>query len=101
MRHLLAVTAIALPLAGCVGNYDKEADRHVCETATATSQAAASQFFPNSGISVPVRSLSGGGKFDYDNTTTYVCYDGTRDNASGPQVPNLHKVRLDHLSLAS
>jgi hypothetical protein len=101
MRHLLAITAIALPLAGCVGNYDKEADMHVCETAIATSQAAASQFFPNSGVNVPARSLLGGGKIDYDDTTTYVCYDGTRDKTSVPQVPNLHKVRFDHLSSAT
>ena len=100
MRHLLAITVIALPLAGCAGNYDTEADMHVCETAMTTSQAATSQLFPHNGLNVPTRSLLGGGKIDYDDTTDYVCYDGTRDKTNVPQVPNLHKVRLDHLSSA-
>ena len=100
MKRLLTITVTSLLLAGCAGNYDKLADAHVCEPSTPASQSVSSQFFPSSNLNVPARSLLGSSKFDPDDTTTYACIDETNNKTSAPQVPNLHKVRLDHLSAA-
>ena len=99
MKQLLIFAAMSPLLAGCVGN-DRLADAHVCETVMPANTGVASQFFPQSGLSVPARSLLGGGKVDPDDAISYICVDGTDSNAK-VQVPNLHKVRLDHLSSAS
>jgi hypothetical protein len=98
MRLLLTITIASLVLAGCAGNYDKLADANVCEPSTSASSGVTSQLFPSSGLTVPARSLLGGGKFDNDDTMTYGCIDPNKTNA--PQVPNPHKIRLDHLSAA-
>jgi hypothetical protein len=101
MRRLLTITVTSLLLAGCAGNYDKLADAHVCEPSTPASQGVTSQFFPSSSLNVPARSLLGSGKFDPDDTMTYACIDATNNKTNRPQVPNLHKIRLDHLSQAT
>jgi hypothetical protein len=98
MRRLLTITVTSLLLAGCAGNYDKLADAHVCEPSMPASQGVTSQFFPSGNLNVPARSLLGSGKFDPDDTMTYVCIDATNNKTNMPQVPNLHKIRLDHLS---
>jgi hypothetical protein len=100
MRRPLTITVISLLLAGCAGNYDKLAATRLCETSMPTSQSVTNQFFPSSGLTVPARSLLGGGKFDLDNATGYACIDAKNNKTNAPQVPNLHKVRLDHLSSA-
>ena len=98
MRRFLTITASSLLLAGCAGNYDKLADANVCEPSTPASQGVTSQFFPSSNLNVPARSLLGSGKFDPDDTMTYACIDATNNKTNAPKVPNLHKIRLDHLS---
>lgn len=99
MRRLLTITA-SLLLAGCAGNYDRQADAHLCESAMPASSGVTSQLFPSSRLSVPARSLLGSGKLDLDDTMTYACIDATNNKNNAPQVPNLHKIRLDHLSAA-
>jgi hypothetical protein len=96
MRLLLTITVTSVLLAGCAGDYDKLADANVCEPSMPASQGVTSQFFPTSTLNVPARSLLGSGKLDPDDTMTYACIDpkGNKMNA----VPNLHKIRLDHLS---
>jgi len=101
MRRFLTITATSLLLAGCVGNYDKAADANVCEPATSPSQGATSQLFPSNRLSVPSRSLLGGGKLDNDDTLAYACIDATNNKTNAPKVPNLHKIKLDHLSAAT
>ena len=101
MRRLLTITVTSLLLAGCAGNYDKLADAHVCEPSTPASQGVTSQFFPSSNLNVPARSLLGTGKFDPDDTMTYACIDATNNKTNAPQIPNPHKIRLDHLSAAT
>jgi hypothetical protein len=98
MRRFLTITASSLLLAGCAGSYDKLADANVCEPSTPASQGVTSQFFPSSNLNVPARSLLGSGKFDQDDTMTYACIDATNNKTNAPKVPNLHKIRLDHLS---
>jgi hypothetical protein len=98
MRLLLTITVTALALAGCAGNYDKAADANVCEPSTPASQGVTSQLFPSSRLTVPARSLLGSGKLDNDDTMTYACIDPKGNRTNAPQVPNLHKIRLDHLS---
>jgi hypothetical protein len=97
MRHLLPITAASLLLAGCAGNYGKLADNHLCEPSLAASQGVTNGLFPSSNLTVPARSLLGGGKLDSDDTMTYGCIDPTT-KTNAPQVPNPHKIRLDHLS---
>jgi hypothetical protein len=99
MRLLLTITVTALGLAGCVGDYDKLADAHLCEPSMPPGGAVTSHLFPSSSLSVPARSLVGSGKLDLDDTMTYACID-PKSRTNAPQVPNLHKIRLDHLSLA-
>jgi hypothetical protein len=99
MRLLLTITITSLVLAGCAGNYDKLADAHVCELSMPPSLAVASQLIPS--LTVPARSLLGSGKLDNDDTMTYVCIDATNNKTNAPQVPNPHKIRLDHLSAAT
>lgn len=101
MRHLLTITAASLLLAGCAENYDKQADAHLCESSMPASTGVSSQFFPFSGLTVPARSLLNGGKLDLDDTMTYACVDATKNKTNAPRVPNLHKIRLDHLSAAT
>ena len=101
MRYILTIALSALMLTGCAGNYDKLADAHVCEPSTPASQGVTSQFFPSSNLNVPARSLLGSGKTDPDDTLTYACIDATINKTNAPQVPNLHKIRLDHLSAAT
>ena len=101
MRLLLAITVTSLLLAGCAGNYDKLADDHVCEASTPASAAVTGQLFPSSHLSVPARTLLGSGKLDLDDTMTYACIDAKNNKTNAPQVPNLHKIRLDHLSEAT
>jgi hypothetical protein len=100
MRRPLTITAISLLLAGCAGATDKLADTHLCENATPVSQGITNQFFPSSSLNVPARSLLGGGKFDLDEATGYACIDARNNKNNAPQIPNPHKVRLDHLSSA-
>ena len=101
MRRFLTITVTSLLLAGCVGNYDKLADAHVCEPSMPPSMVVTSQFAPSSSLTVPARSLLGGGKLDNDDTMTYGCIDPTTKKTNPPQVPNPHKIRLDHLSAAT
>jgi hypothetical protein len=101
MRLLLAITITSLGLAGCAGNYDKLADANVCEASMPAGQSVAMQLFPFNNLNVPARSLLGSGKFDADDTTTYACIDATNNKTGAPKVPNLHKIRLDHLSAAT
>jgi hypothetical protein len=98
MRRFLAITATSLSLAGCAGDFGKLADAHVCEPSMPPNLAVASHFLP--AISVPARSLLGGGKLENDDTMTYGCIDPTGNTTHAPQVPNPHKIRLDHLSSA-
>jgi hypothetical protein len=98
MRLLLTITVTSLWLAGCAGDYDKVADASVCESTKSPSQGVTSQFFPSSSLAVPARSLLGSGKLDNDDTMTYGCIDATNNKTNAPKVPNLHKIRLDHLS---
>ena len=100
MRLLLTITVTSLLLAGCAGNYDKLADAHMCEPSTPASQGVTGQILPSSSLTVPARSLLGGGKFDPDDTT-YACIDAKNNKTNAPKVPNLHKIRLDHLSAAT
>jgi len=100
MRLLLTITMTSLALAGCAGNYDKLADASLCEPATPTSQAVTGQLFPSSRLNVPARSLLGSGKLDPDDTMTYVCIDPKGNRMNAPQVPNMHKIDLPHLSNA-
>ncbi len=100
MRMLLTITVTSLLLAGCAGDYDKVADANVCESSMPASQGVTSQFFPSSRLTVPARSLLGSGKLDNDDTMTYGCIDATNNKTDVPKVPNLHKIRLDHLSAA-
>lgn len=100
MRLLLTIAITAPILAGCAGNYDKLADANICEPSTPPSQAVTSQFFPSSNLTVPGRSLLGSGKLDPDDARTYVCVDPKNNKLNAPQVPNLHKIRLPHLSAA-
>ncbi|HEX4269932.1 MAG TPA: hypothetical protein VHZ32_01035 [Rhizomicrobium sp.] len=97
MRYLLTITVASLLLAGCAGNYDKQADTHLCESSMPASSGVTSQLFPSSRLTVPARSLLGGGKLDLDDTMTYACVDATNNKINAPQIPNLHKIRLDHL----
>ena len=99
MRRFLTITVTSLLLAGCAGNYDKLADAHLCEPSLPPSLSVTSQLIPS--ITVPARSLLGGGKLDNDDTMTYGCIDPTGNKTNAPQVPNPHKVRLDHLSDAT
>jgi hypothetical protein len=101
MRRLLAITVTSLLLSGCVGNYEKLADAHLCEPLRPPSQGVTNQLFPSSGLAVPARSLLGSGKLDSDDTMTYACIDATNNKTNAPQVPNPHKIRLDHLSAAT
>jgi PBP1b-binding outer membrane lipoprotein LpoB len=101
MSRIMTITLSALMLAGCAGNYDKLADANVCEPSMPASQSVASQFFPSSALAVPTRSLLGSGKTDSDDTITYACIDATNNKTNAPKVPNLHKIRLDHLSAAT
>ena len=101
MRPLLAITVTSLLLAGCAGNYGKLADDHVCEASTPPSAAVTGQLFPSSQLSVPARALLGSGKLDLDDTMTYACIDAKNNKTNAPQVPNLHRIRLDHLSEAT
>jgi hypothetical protein len=101
MRQFLAITITSLVLAGCAGNYGKLADANVCERSMPASQVVAGQFFPSSNLEVPARHLMGSGKTDADDTMTYACIDATNNKTNAPQVPNLHKIRLDHLSAAT
>lgn len=98
MRLLLIIIVASLGLAGCVGTYDKQADANVCEPSMPESMAVTSHFFPLSNVNVPARSLLGSGKIDLDDTRTYACIDPKNNNINERQVPNLHKIRLDHLS---
>ena len=98
MRLFLIAAVASLGLAGCVGTYDQQVAANLCEPATPASTAAASQFFPLSNVNVPTRSLLGSGKTDPDDDMTYACIDAKNNKTNVPQVPNLHKVRLDHLS---
>jgi hypothetical protein len=98
IRLLLTITITSLVLAGCAGNYDKLADANVCEPSLPPGQAVTSQLFPSSTLNVPGRLLLGSGKFDPDDTMTYACIDPKGNKMNAPQVPNLHKIRLDHLS---
>jgi hypothetical protein len=101
MRRLLTLTITSLLLAGCAGNYEKLADAHVCESSMPPSPAVTSLFAPGTNLTVPARSLLGGGKLDNDDTLTYGCIDPTASKTYAPQVPNPHKIRLDHLSAAT
>ena len=98
MRRVLTITVTSLLLAGCAGNYDKLADAHLCEPSMPPSMAVTSQLSPV--LTVPARSLLGGAKLDNDDTLTYGCIDPTSSKTNAPQVPNPHKVKLDHLSAA-
>jgi hypothetical protein len=98
VRRFLTITVTSLLLAGCAGNYDKLADAHVCEPSLPPSAAVGSQLFPSIGLAVPARSFLDGSKFDNDDTMTYGCIDPTGNKTNAPQVPNPHKIRLDHLS---
>jgi hypothetical protein len=98
MRLSLAITITALALAGCAGSYDKEADANVCEPSLPPSRAVTNQFFPSNSLNVPARQLLGSGKTDPDDTMTYACIDPKGNKMNAPEVPNLHKIRLDHLS---
>jgi hypothetical protein len=98
MRLVLTITLTSLVLAGCAGNYDKLADASVCESSTPASQGVTSQLFPSSRLTAPARSLLGSGKLDNDDTMTYGCIDPKGNKTNAPQVPNPHKIRLDHLS---
>lgn len=100
MRRLLTITVATLLLAACAGNSDKVAAAHMCEPSRPASQGVTSQFFPSSSLTVPARSLLGSGKLDPDDTMTYACIDPTNNKTNPAQVPNLHKIRLDHLSAA-
>jgi hypothetical protein len=100
MRQFPTITLISLLLAGCAGNDDKLADAHLCEPSMPPSLAVTSQFAPSISLAVPGRSLLGGGKLDNDDTMTYACIDPTASKTNTPQVPNPHKIRLDHLSAA-
>ena len=101
MRRLLTITITSLVLAGCAGDYDKVADANVCEPSIPPHGAVTSQFFLSNGLNVPARSLLGSGKTDPDDTMTYVCIDATNNKTNAPKVPNLHKIKLDHLSDAT
>ena len=101
MRLPLAIIITSLVLAGCAGSYDKLADANVCEAAMPAGRSVATQLFPFNNLNVPARSLLGGGKFDADDTATYACIDATNNKNNVPKVPNLHKIRLDHLSAAT
>lgn len=96
MRRVLTITVTSLLLAGCAGNYGRLADAHPCEPSMPPSLAVTSQLSPV--LTVPGRSLMGGGKLDNDDTMTYGCIDPKGSNTHAPQVPNPHKIRLDHLS---
>ena len=100
MRLLLTITVTSLLLAGCAGDYDKLADAHVCEPSMPPSLVITSLLGPSGGLTVPGRSLMGSGKLDLDDTTAYACIDPKGSKTNAPQVPNLHKIRLDHLSAA-
>jgi len=100
MRLLLTITVTALALAGCAGNYDKEADANMCEPSTPASQGVTSQLFPSSRLAVPARSLLGSGKLDSDDTMTWACVDPRGDKTNAPEVPNPHKIKLPRLSSA-
>lgn len=97
MRRFLTILLAPLVLAGCVGQTDKLADAGVCEPAMPPSQAVAGQLFPSARLNVPSRNLLGGGKLDNDDTMTYACIDPANSKMIAPQVPNPHKIRLDHL----
>jgi len=101
MRQFPTIIVSSLLLAGCAGNYDKLADAHPCERAMPPSAAVTSLFAPTSTLTVPARSLLGSGKLDNDDTLTYACIDPTASKTNAPQVPNPHKIRLDHLSAAT
>jgi hypothetical protein len=98
MRRFLAIVMATLALAGCVGQPDKVADARMCESAMPPSTAVAGQLFPSNRLNVPSRNLLGGGKLDSDDTMTYACIDPANSKLITPQVPNPHKIRLDHLS---
>lgn len=98
MRRFLTIAMTSLMLAGCAGNYDKTADANVCEPAMPPSSAVVSQLFPTSSLAIPSRNLLGGGKLDNDDTMTYACVEPTSSKTNAPEVPNPHKIRLDHLS---
>jgi hypothetical protein len=95
MRLILAITVTSLALAGCVGDYDKSADANLCERSMPAGQAVASQLFPPGALNIPTRSFLGSGKLDLDDTTAYACID---PKSKTNTVPNLHKIRLDHIS---
>ena len=101
MRRLLTITVASLSLAGCAGNYGKLADAHPCEPSMPPSMAATSLMLLSNSVAVPARSLPGSGKLDNDDTMTYACIDGANNKNNRLQVPNPHKVRLDHLSSAT
>src|ERR1700759_3640478 len=94
MRLVLKIAAASHLLAGCAGNYDKAADASVCEPSMPASQGVASQLFPSSRLSVPARSLLGGGKLDNDDTMTYACVDLASNKMNAPEVPNPHKYSV-------
>lgn len=101
MKPILTLTIASLSLAGCAGYDGQVADAHLCESSMPASQASTSQFFPSSSVSVPARSLLNGGKLDLDDTMTYACIDAANNKTNRPQAPNLHRIRLDHLSSAT
>jgi hypothetical protein len=95
MRLLLTITVASVALAGCAGDYDKSADAGLCERSTPASQAVAGQLFPSNALNIPTRSFLGSGKLDLDDTAAYACIDPKNKTNT---VPNLHKIKLDHIS---
>jgi hypothetical protein len=83
-------------LAGCAGNYDKQADANLCEPATPENQAVNAIFVP--ALAVPGRHVLEASKLDADNTMTYACIDSKNNRTNAPRIPNLNKIRLDQLS---
>jgi hypothetical protein len=102
MKRVLTITHISLALAslmlaGCAGDFDMASNVNPCERSMREAQAVTTQLFPLSGLSVPARTLLASGKLDLDDTMTYACIDPKNKTNT---VPNLHKIRLDHLSSA-
>jgi hypothetical protein len=96
MRLLLIISVTCLILAGCAGDYDKQADANLCEPATPESQAVRVVLVPTLGV--PGIRLLEASKLDPDNMMTYACIDSKNNKTNAPRVPNLNKIRLDHLS---
>jgi hypothetical protein len=101
MRLFLTITITALALGGCAGdNYDTLADANVCAPATQESQAVTDHLLPSSGLNIPARALFWGDRFDRDDNAVGGCTNPNGAKINVPEVPNLQKVRLDHLSSA-